>query len=168
MQFFLTSNGQCSVYRLVSTRQTHHPSDRSLFRIVQWRFSPRCSRPGCKPKFRKMVDVDQTEGSLLPWLKSHDWNYHSLIYCERKTLFIRWNSTTHKLSEHGLCVCYRISAVLLPEESADGGSQTGFCKSLWFRWLGGSDVGDGSQRIPNAVARLDALAATVIALGCAG
>ena len=41
--------------------------------------------------------------ALFALLKSHGWKYCSLICCERKTLFVRWNSMTYNTSEQGQC-----------------------------------------------------------------
>ena len=57
-------------------------------------------------RWREIWAREQRRGpsmALFASLKSHGWKYYSLIYRERKTLFLRWNSTAHKRSEHGLC-----------------------------------------------------------------
>jgi hypothetical protein len=49
--------------------------------------------------------------ALLAWLKSHGWKYFSLIYCERKILFVGWKSTAYKTSEQGVSITLCADAV---------------------------------------------------------
>lgn len=54
------------------------------------------------------IQRDRANIGTLALPKRRDWRYCLLICWKRKTLFVHWNSTTHKTNEHDLCMVKRV------------------------------------------------------------